>query len=147
MSRKPQGNELDFDAPLAIGLTPDEIYAVCHPHTMQTAYEQHPLAAEALAEPDEFFLVVAQNERTGYRALIVASQPIGDIEFLVQLQVDDGYVNLFWEFDETKGGGNFAEVRKSAHEAFMHVCAMIGVQAGYVLSAKPTFLSSRDVPI
>ena len=139
MAKPPKQKQPNLDTPLAIGLTPQEIYEVCDADTMSTAYERHPEVGEVIDDPEGAFLVMGKNKRTGYSALITTGvEEFEKSEYFVELLVEGVYVYLHWELPENRGDAEFALMRKKAHDAFIRVCTMIGINAGYQLAIEPT---------
>jgi hypothetical protein len=108
-----------------------DIYgADCH-----TAYASQE-SAIASADPQGKYEVC--NPRTGYGAAIAEVEHIGEpsnrIEcgYMVELRTPAQVVVLVWE-----GSSERAEIeqsRQQAHEAFVKVCALIGLRVGYQLT-------------
>lgn len=130
-----------FDEPLAINLTPNEIWGACGVgHQMgMTAYNSR------IAEFEDFDSIPWQhdavNERTGYScqiAVVEYSDEDGEIvvEYVVELVIDNDFVIFSWRAD---GSGSDMEVAKrNAHQTYINVCALIGVKVGYHLVTDPS---------
>ncbi|MDD2545651.1 MAG: hypothetical protein PHI55_05135 [Burkholderiaceae bacterium] len=154
-----------FEEPLAMGLTPSEIFeAVVEDfesgHTSHTS-----LIAEAggvIAWQQEVGL--ARTGSTCRIAVVEHSLPAdagldedeaaneahaGDdfddlhdfdetvVEYLVELEIGDVFVCAMWE----AMASNAAEVRhikRAAHQSFIKMAALIGVKVGYELTAHPS---------
>lgn len=155
-----------FDEPLAIGLTPSEIFEA----VVEDFESGHTSHTSLIADAQD--LVVWQHEvglaRTGSTCRIAvvehhlpseddmeyegsddegeeseyADEDFNDldevvVEYLVELEVGNVFVCALWE----AMASNAAEVRhikRAAHQTYIKMAALIGVKVGYELAANPS---------
>lgn len=82
-----------------------------------------------------------QNPRTGYSVCIAQIEYSKENEvavvtdYIIELQTPTGIVMLSW--DGVFGFADLELAKQQAHEAFIKVCALIGVHVGYQLTTNP----------
>ena len=128
----------ELEQPIVLNLTPSEIFDVCGVG-FQSGFSQ----AESRVSGYEDLVVWrndVKNERTGdsCRIAVIECMNEDDIltEYIVELEVDDRFVVFLWQ--KSLPEGDIDDIKESAHQTFIKVCALIGVKVGYHLVTNPS---------
>jgi len=135
MKKSKTSPKTTLDEPIVLNLTPSEIFEVCGVG-FQTGTSGE---KSRVSECEE--LVVwrneVKNERTGHSSRIAVIEGMHEdeilTEYIVELEVDDRFVIFLWQSD-----GDIEDIKESAHQTFIRVCALIGVKVGYHLVTNPS---------
>ena len=125
----------ELEQPIVLNLTPSEIFHVCGVG-FQTGTSQE---ESRVSEYEE--LIVwrhdVKNKRTGHSCRIAVIEGMHEdeilTEYIVELEVDGRFVILLWQSE-----GDIEDIKESAHQTFIKVCALIGVKVGYHLVTDPS---------
>ena len=136
--KKTKKQKTELDQPVVLNLTPSEIFDVCGVG-FQTGTSQ----AESRVSEYEGLVVWrhdVKNERSGSSCRIAVIESMhGDeilTEYIVELEVDDRFVVFLWQSSFSEE--DIEDIKESAHQTFIKVCALIGVKVGYHLVTNPS---------
>ena len=135
-----------LDQPVVLNLTPSEIFDVCGVG-FQTGFSSE----NSHVSEYEAYVVWrhdAKNERTENSCRIAVieyekereeeNEEAFDFvtEYIVELEVGDRFVVFLWQSSFSEG--DIEDIKESAHQTFIKVCALIGVKVGYHLVTNPS---------
>ena len=135
MKKSKASPKTTFDDPVVLNLTPSEIFDVCG-----VGFQTGTALAESRVSEFEDLVVWrkdVKNERTGRSCRIAAIEGMHEdeliTEYIVELEVDNRFVIFLWQSEE-----DIEDIKESAHQTFIKVCALIGVKVGYHLVTDPS---------
>ena len=135
MKKSKASPKTTFDDPVVLNLTPSEIFDVCG-----VGFQTGTALAESRVSEFEDLVVWrndVKNERTGRSCCIAAIEGMHEdeliTEYIVELEVDNRFVIFLWQSEE-----DIEDIKESAHQTFIKVCALIGVKVGYHLVTDPS---------
>ena len=135
MKKSKASPKTTFDDPVVLNLTPSEIFDVCG-----VGFQTGTALAESRVSEFEDLVVWrkdVKNERTGRSCRIAVIEGMNEDEFtteyIVELEVDNRFVVFLWQSEE-----DIEDIKESAHQTFIKVCALIGVKVGYHLVTDPS---------
>ena len=147
MKKTKTSSKTKLDESIVLNLTPSEIFDVCGVG-FQTGISQ----AESRVGEYESLVVWrhdVKNERTGNACRIAVieyekeSEEEEDkeafdfvTEYIVELEIDDRFAVFLWQSSLSED--DIDDIKESAHQTFMKVCALIGVKVGYHLVTNPS---------
>ncbi len=135
MKKSKTSPKTTLDEPIVLNLTPSEIFDVCG-----VGFQTGTALAESRVSEFEDLVVWrndVKNERTGRSCCIAAIEGMHEdeliTEYIVELEVDNRFVIFLWQSEE-----DIEDIKESAHQTFIKVCALIGVKVGYHLVTDPS---------
>ena len=146
MKKTKTSSKTVLDQPVVLNLTPSEIFDVCGVG-FQTGTSQ----AESYVSEYEGLVVWrhdVKSERTGSscRIAVIEYEKESEeekeeafdfvTEYIVELEVGDRFVVFLWQSSFSEG--DIEDIKESAHQTFIKVCALIGVKVGYHLVTNPS---------
>ncbi len=135
MKKSKASPKTTFDDPVVLNLTPSEIFDVCG-----VGFQTGTALAESRVSEFEDLVVWrkdVKNERTGRSCRIAVIEGMHEdeliTEYIVELEDDNRFVIFLWQSEE-----DIEDIKESAHQTFIKVCALIGVKVGYHLVTDPS---------
>ena len=138
MKKSKTSPKTTLDEPMVLNLTPSEIFDVCG-----VGFQGGTSHTESRVSEFEDLVVWrkdVKNERTGRSCRIAAIEGMHEdkliTEYIVELEVDNHFVIFLWQTRLSEG--DIEDIKESAHQTFIRVCALIGVKVGYHLVTDPS---------
>ena len=138
MKKTKTSSKTVLDQPVVLNLTPSEIFDVCG-----VGFQTGTSLTESRVSEYEDLVVWrhdVKNERTGSSCRIAVIEGMHEdeilTEYIVELEVDDRFVVFLWQSSLSEE--DIDDIKESAHQTFIKVCALIGVKVGYHLVTNPS---------
>lgn len=130
--------EPSFDEPLSIGLTPSEIT-----NAFVVNFESSCTSFSSMINANDVVLDhKSTNERTGNTCQITAFEFEDALETLtrayhVEIKVGNAFIIVIWQ-DNTGSRAELDYIKKSAHQTYINLCMLIGINVGLGFQANPS---------
>lgn len=125
----------NLDQIISLELTAHEIMQTCGLHCHTACFSQESI----IANLTPVWKHEVENPRTGYSACIVQVEEFKEkaiaTDYMIELKTNTGIVILIWE--GLIGCADYELAQRQAHQAFIKVCALIGVRVGYEMVTNP----------
>lgn len=125
----------NLDSILSFELTAHEIIETCGLHCHTAHFSQESIIANLAP----VWKHEVENPRTGYSACIAQIEEFKEhaiaTDYRIELKTNAGIVILIWE--GVIGCADHELAQRQAYEAFIKVCALIGVRVGYGMVTNP----------
>ena len=128
----------ELDVPIALNLTPNEIFKACGVGSYFGFLSEEGYLADY--EDHMAWCHLVENDRTKYSCCIalIEENRNGKIvaEYCVELQIHFNFVNFSWKTGTSSAEAEYA--KNCAHQTFIKACALMGVNVGYHLVTDPS---------
>ncbi len=135
MKKSKTSPKTELDGPIVLNLTPSEIFDVCGVG-FQGGFSQE-VSRVSEFESLVVWRNVVKNERTGHSCRIAVIEGMHEdeilMEYIVELEVGDRFVVFLWQSSLSE-----EDNKENAHQTFIKICSLIGVNVGYHLVTNPS---------